>query len=120
MGSQCACRVAGFYPSVVVDSVSPDYYAQGEQTGTFTLLGHNFQFLPSDAIGIIAYNNNNPIEYRNSFSRSLLFNLEILSDGELKATPQEESSYLKPRYLGCIMSSDRSVMYWVNNTQPLP
>lgn len=74
-----------------------------------------------DALGLISYNNDEPLTYLNDTNNTHLFNIEVVSDNELIASWRGTSAELPvASYLGAIVSNDRTEVLWVNNTSPLP
>jgi hypothetical protein len=45
--------------------------------------------------------------------------IESRTDNEITFAAGEAAEHV-PLYLGAILSADRSTVYWVNNTRPLP
>ena len=85
----------------------------------YELIGSGFSKIPANAVGVYANDNNKPLEFSDVETASLLFNIEVLSDTRLKATPGEAASHVKANYLGAILSNDRQEVLWVNETRPL-
>lgn len=104
----------------MVETVSPDYYASNELVGDFELSGTGFDLLPDDAIGILADDNDNPLGYRYTTSAFNLFDVNVVNDNFTRLVVRGSSSHQLPTYLGAILSSDRSRIYWINDTKPLP
>lgn len=101
--------------------VSPDYYAAGVAPRTYDLVGEYFTQIPADAIGIKSYNNDDPLEnIENTLSRNI-YSITEKTDTTLKL--QVRAAEFVPtheNYLGAIVSSNREVIYWVNESRPLP
>lgn len=76
--------------------------------------------IPNDALGILSNGNTAPLYFRNTTQRSLLFEITEKSDDTLVLTAMEQSTAGGAVYLGCVVSSDRQTIYWVNETRPLP
>lgn len=110
-----------FLDGVVVYEVRPSYYAGGPQTPSFDLIGWNFNSLPEGAVGTLAFNNASPLSYRSTTNASRVFRVEVLDDARARALVSDwrEHEYPGAFYLGCIVSSDREQLYWVNNSSPL-
>lgn len=71
--------------------------------------------IPSDALGIKAFNLDNPLEYKDSLNDVYLFDIQSKSNFQmiLRYRSSLPSSY--QNYLGAIVSADRQTIYWVNN-----
>ena len=111
-----------FYSGVVVESVTPPYYAvQGAPSlYPFSVLGSGFDVIPSDAVAIIAIRNENPLEYLHTLDHWASMAIEAKEDDSISFRFSEAFSFANPLYIGAIVSADRSQIYWVNNTEPLP
>lgn len=104
----------------MVDEITPTYYASGVEQPSYTLTGSGFDWLPSDALGIRATSNDNPLEFINSGSLSL-YDITEKSDTRIVLARQGGVGPIGSRgYLGAIVSNDRNIIYWVNDSQPLP
>lgn len=86
----------------------------------FDLAGHGFGYIPSDAVGIVATDNNAPLANRYSDNPSA--NMVIMSKSEdaMRLSYSYAHQISVPLYLGAIVSSDRSEVYWINENRPLP
>lgn len=84
-------------------------------------MGLGFDNIPDDALGILATDNNNPLERLNTDVRDYLFNITS-KNNELLSLHQsyDTAPHTVNSYLGAIVSNDRSEIYWVNRTNPLP
>ena len=109
-----------FYPSVVVDTIAPTYYAAEVLAPSFVLEGIHFSQIPSDAVGVLARDNSEPLWNRYEQADTLLYGIVVEDDGNLRAIAKQTAYHPYPCYLGAILSADRQTIYWVNNTQPLP
>lgn len=84
-------------------------------------MGENFDVIPDDALGIIAYRNDIPLQLLNTQSPSQLFRIISKEDGLMVLRQSYDSGpHERNSYIGGIVSEDRSKVYWVNNTNPLP
>lgn len=104
----------------MVDEISPLYYAKNKENTEFSITGQGFEGIPEDAIGIFAYKNDDPLEMRYTTQDDLIYDMEVESDNAARFVCRQTSSYHSPNYLGAIVSADRSAIYWVNRTKPLP
>lgn len=86
----------------------------------FDLQGNYFNYVPDDAIAIISYENDNPLEYLDDTGLSHYLVLSDKTDNSMKATGNGSYSFPRNVYLGALVSADRSEIYWVNETKPLP
>lgn len=76
--------------------------------------------IPSDAVGILAWSNSDPLEYLNTTVESRLYEIVEKSETWMRVSQKQESTHSGTSYLGAIVSADRSIVYWVNETRPLP
>ena len=76
--------------------------------------------LPDDCVGVMALINNRPLEYRNVETNTAKYRIVERGDDYVRLSQIESSTHTKNNYLGGILSNDRTIVYWVNNTQPLP
>lgn len=104
----------------MVDSVSPSYYAAYTTDEGFRLTGHRLDVIPSGAIGIAAYKNDNPLAGIDATSPLRLFHITEKSETSLMLVNDDGGSHAQDCYLGAIVSADRRVIYWVNEFRPLP
>lgn len=86
----------------------------------FTLEGFNFEGIPGDAVGILALNNDDPLQRRESQDRWAYMPLVSKTENTLVFRFEEQHQFSVPNYLGGIVSADRSEVYWINETRPLP
>ena len=82
--------------------------------------GLNLNLIPSDAIGILARSNDNPLELRESSSAAVLVPLTISGVDTITLSQGTAHELSGLTYLGGIVSSDRNTVFWVNTSQPLP
>ena len=104
----------------MVLNVSPTYYAANVSALGFDLFGRYFNVLPNDAVGVIATNNDNPIEHIESSVDIFFFKIEKISDLRLRLYQDNVHSFTNAVYVGAIVSADRQTIYWQNDTKPLP
>lgn len=117
MGQLGSNRHVGFYSGVIVESVAPNYY-EGQEAATlynFTINGSFLTNLPSDAKAWVSQSNDNPTGRINQGS-----GFRIVEQSFFRITFELSTRYAVPVYLGCITSADGSIIYWVNNSRPLP
>lgn len=83
----------------------------------FELTGEDLNLIPEDVIGIGAINNDEPLAYLQAGTA-----LSVISrtESSIEISQGVTISHGAPTYLGALVSSDRSIIYWVNNTRPLP
>lgn len=84
----------------------------------YELHGKEFNLIEEGSLGVIAYDNSNPLLYKDSTLAWELFTILEKTDTYMRLSmnaPVEVNSYL-----GAIVSQDRSIVYWVNDTKPLP
>lgn len=104
----------------MVAEINPNYYAGGVLNTGFNLMGSDFDVIPSDAVGLYARYNDNPLEFRYSLSPSLLYSITEKTNEAMSLESNNSETTHGKNYLGAIVSNDRSTIYWVNNTKPLP
>lgn len=85
----------------------------------FTINGSGFDLIPNDAIGLPATNNDEPLQFLLTTDTHLVAQIVSYSDTSIRFVASGDSSH-NALYLGCIVSADRSVVYWVNESRPLP
>lgn len=76
--------------------------------------------LPRNAVGIMASENDNPKRLRYTQLGQLILDITEQSSTQVRLVPRVITTHDFGMYLGMIVSADRSVIYWVNNTKPLP
>lgn len=103
----------------MVDEITPTYYAAGDQS-TYTLIGHGFDVLPDNALGIRASHNDDPLENQHTTSYRQLYDINERSDTRIVLSARYSGDFTTIGYIGCIVSNDRNYIYWVNDSQPLP
>lgn len=100
--------------------VTPNYYASGRYAIGFDVVGYGFSSMEGDVVAVTARNNNEPLEYINhGVDNALVIEVQILSDNHLVVNGVVHD-YNTPRFLGALVSMDRSLVYWENNTSPVP
>lgn len=104
----------------MVQSVNPNYYAAGVEFTTYELTGSGFLSIPQGAVGILALDNDEPMHHRNSMVPGQLFNINVVSDSLAYAVCSVSLARSVATYLGGIVTENRQVDVWVNNTKPLP
>lgn len=100
--------------------VDPAYYAAQELTDVCDVYGSGFDEIPANALGILAAANDDPLHYRNTSTNIYLFDLVQKSNTHMRFRLREAHTFPSGRFLGGIVSSDRSEVYWVNDTAPIP
>lgn len=86
----------------------------------FELRGKYFDLLPDDAVITLSSNNDLPQEYRYSTGTVNVAEIIEKSSTRLLVKTTYDSPYGSAKYVGAIVSNDRSVLYWENTTRPLP
>lgn len=122
MGRKHYGVLGGFYAGVVVTEISPAYYATFPTSGTsvYRLKGFGFNSIPAGAVGRLSYSNNNPQAYKEDDTGIHSYSIEVVSNNEIIARKNSPTYTVGDTYLGCICSADGSVVYWTNETKPLP
>lgn len=73
-----------------------------------------------DAVGIFAYDNDSPLVYQDTTNPALLYEIVSRTNNEMRLRCLAPNDAHGNNYLGAILSADRSVVYWENNTRPVP
>ena len=76
--------------------------------------------IPDDAVGIVAADNGNPLQFRYNEFSTTRFHIGERTDTSMEMIPNSESARATSTFLGGIVSSDRETVYWVNETRPIP
>lgn len=76
--------------------------------------------LPSNAVGILSYSNDNPLANRYSTFDDHKWIIARRTDEELTLSQVRSQSHVDPSYLGCIVTNDRGTVLWINENKPLP
>ena len=85
-----------------------------------TLRGRGFEVIPDNAVGVIAFDNDKPLENIDAEYAYWLFDITEKSEGEMTLLQRQPTAHSVSSYLGAVVSVDRQTLYWVNNTKPLP
>lgn len=120
MGREHSGSHRGFYDRVVVESISPTYYAGGGSPMEYALSGKGFDLIPLTAHGALSFNNDNPTENQEFLGDSYLYNIVSKTKTEMVLRRRVDVSIPNDNYLGVIVSADTMIAYWVNDTKPLP
>lgn len=84
------------------------------------VLGHRFDLLPDNALGIMARSNDDPTEKKDSVEDTYLFDITEKTEKRMVFVAREQTAHV-PNYLGCIVTQDvPRTLLWVNDTKPLP
>lgn len=84
------------------------------------LQGRGFSEIPVDAIGIGAVSNDNPLQYVETTSRTVLMQVAEKNEFMIRMTQDAVHVHNTPVYIGALVSADRQTVYWVNESRPLP
>lgn len=99
--------------------ITPPYYAAGRLALSFNIVGRGFSQISGGVRAVTARANNFPLEYINhSFDNKTIIEAQVISDNLIVAQGAE-SDYPSPRFVGALVSMDRTMIYWVNETKPL-
>lgn len=122
MGTESACSDSGFYPGVVVDEITPNYYAAttGGIAFKFDIVGQGFPLIPNDAIGVMSEDNDNPLLRKDTTDPVYMLPIVDRTANTMTLTSTAVAGHGVPYYLGAIVSADRNVVYWINDSKPLP
>lgn len=115
-----AGRLCKFYSSVVVTSITPAYYAPGDRTLEFIVIGIGLDNIPDDAVFVGSNVNADPLSYRNTQDPRDYGTIVERNSTSITFIAQQSDVASTAWYLGAILSADRSEVFWVNNTRPLP
>lgn len=64
--------------------------------------------------------NDRPLENIDSQNPMLILKIIERSEGTMRLKADSGQTAGAARYLGAIVSEDREIIYWVNETEPLP
>lgn len=87
---------------------------------SYELHGSGFDSIPANAVGIVALNNDEPLEYINTTNEGGLVRIGEKTQNRITLTQQQQYYHSIATYLGAIVSADRQTIYWMNSTKPLP
>ena len=104
----------------MVDEISPAYYAWKDVAEFYELHGRGFNLIPDDAVGLFATDVNAPLDYGKYDGDKFLFSIIEKTDTMMRLQARQPSTHGSDNFLGGILSADKSQVYWVNNTRPLP
>lgn len=76
--------------------------------------------IPSNALGVIALQNDAPDVYKDTDRQDWLFDIVEKTSTTMTLRQKVDAGHEVVTYLGAIVSADRQTTYWVNNTKPLP
>lgn len=82
----------------------------------FDVYGSWLTNLPDDTVGYLSFSNDEPTRYIGTNTGLL----NLIEKKFSKATFGKSHQFSVPMYLGCICKRDGSVIYWINNSKPLP
>lgn len=115
MGIHIACDEVGFYTGIVVDSVSPDYYAltQGENARLdYYLVGHNLSDIPSGCVGLATDDPSRPLKAINyHWSGWWMENIVVTDDEHCRVYGTQHDYDAGNYYLGAILDSNNNVIW---------
>lgn len=104
----------------MVEEISPAYYAEvTADYAPFEIFGAGFDELPADAVGLLSVDNDKPLMYREISGSRYLQTIIEKSDTRMLMQGFVAHTFSNI-YLGAILSADKSVVYWVNTSRPLP
>lgn len=83
------------------------------------MTGSDFELLPDDVVGILSNHNEDPLEGRYWMNDNAYCSVVSKSENEIKLAAERSSSH-EELYLGAIVSKDRTIVYWQNDSAPLP
>lgn len=104
----------------MVREFSPTNYAPGTFAFEFELLGNGFNLLPDDVVGVPMSDNGNPSYYRYDNSAVNVMNVIERSNNRIVMRAAESSPHGRITSIGMLLSNDRSTVYWINDTRPIP
>lgn len=84
------------------------------------IYGSGFNDIPGDSLGVLATANDDPLHYKNTSTATYLFDVVQKNNTHVRFGLREPHAFPAPKYIGGIVSSDRSEVLWVNETAPLP
>lgn len=126
MELRCVVRawLGKFYSGVVIESITPLYYAEpGNFQPRFEIQGRGLLQIPANAVARWSLYNDNPTWAQTGTWEGGVFAILDRTDTSIVFRASTNHTYDLndvPFYLGCITSPDGSIVYWINNSQPLP
>lgn len=103
-----------------MDSINPTYYAATILNSGFDVVGSNFDLIPNNAIGLYANDNDKPLLFRYSLADNTIYKISRKTNKLISFQAVAPSTTHGDNYLGAIVSEDRNIIYWINNTKPIP
>lgn len=85
----------------------------------FVIEGSGFDLLPYDIIGVVSNHNETPLESRYNQDNRYYCEVVFKSDTRIEMAAASAVGH-SALYLGGLVSYDREIVYWQNDTQPLP
>lgn len=84
------------------------------------LRGDGLSLIPSNAVGIMATSNQDPLAFLGTDDPGYLYDITEHSNMRIVVSQRAAGPHSRNTYLGAITSPDGSVVYWVNESEPLP
>lgn len=100
----------------MVRELDPLSYAGGNYTRTYEIKGENLDLIPDDAVAVFAKIVGSRTEFRYTSNTNYLFSINDRTSESITFTNGTHS--LAEGTIGCIVSNDRNVLYWVNDLTP--
>lgn len=106
----------------MVNEITPAYYARNAIYGNFELSGENLDVIPDNAVGILSFDNDNPLQNLEVHSPWMVYSIAEKNEGYMLMQESYSGAVSADQnsYLGAIVSADFSTVYWQNETRPLP
>lgn len=83
-------------------------------------MGHGFDTLPPDAVGVLSISNETPLMMRYTNNNEWMYRISSVSSNRLVMSQVVEGSHQDNNYLGAILTNDRSEILWINDSHPIP
>ena len=86
----------------------------------FRVTGIRFDRLPAGVIGIRSTANDDPLMQRDLTDDNHTYDIEVVDENTMNVVLRGDTAPAGASYFSAILSEDRSIVYWTNDTNPLP
>lgn len=100
--------------------ISPAYYAESVEATQFIVRGKGFNLIPDNAVGVGSQGNDEPLDHQYTEFGSWIYDIESKTPTEMVLKQRAVAQHASPSYLGAILSQDREVVFYQNDSKPLP
>ena len=84
------------------------------------MTGEHFAQIPNNAVGLYAVSNDDPLASRYGDVDWYFYDIVENTGTSMRLVSRNAFGHAVANYLGGIVSADRQIVYWVNNSRPLP